>query len=56
MGRFILSCTTCALRAPDKDELLETMKYAPREGFKYWGGQVRYSGAPAYLVGWTRTR
>ena len=37
MSRFILSCTTSALRAPGKDELLETLKHAPAPGFKYWG-------------------
>ena len=37
MSQFILSCTTCALRAPGVDELLETLKYAPAAGFKYWG-------------------
>lgn len=52
MGRFILSCTTCALRAPGKDELLETMKYAPQTGFKYWGvaGPVFWSaGVPRWV-------
>jgi len=37
MSKFILSCGTTALRAPGKDELLETLKYAPAAGFKYWG-------------------
>lgn len=37
MSKFILSCTTCALRAPNKDELSETFKYAPAAGYKYWG-------------------
>jgi sugar phosphate isomerase/epimerase len=37
MSKFTLSCTTCALRAPGKDELLETLKHAPAAGFKYWG-------------------
>lgn len=37
MSKFILSCTTCALRAPHKDELSETFKYAPAAGYKYWG-------------------
>lgn len=37
MSKFTLSCTTCALRAPGKDELLETLKYASEAGFKYWG-------------------
>ena len=37
MSEFILSCTTCALRAPHKDEVSETFKYAPAAGYKYWG-------------------
>ena len=37
MSRFIFSCTSCALRAPGKDELLETLEHAPTAGFKYWG-------------------
>ncbi len=37
MSRFIMSCTSCALRAPGKDELMETLKYAPAAGYKYWG-------------------
>jgi len=37
MSRFILSCTTCALRAPYKDEIAETFKFAPAAGYKYWG-------------------
>lgn len=37
MSKLVLSCTTCALRAPGKDELLETLEHAPAVGFKYWG-------------------
>ena len=37
MSKFILSCTTCALRAPRKDEVAETFAHAPKAGFKYWG-------------------
>lgn len=37
MSRFMMSCTTCALRAPFKDEVAETFKYAPGAGYKYWG-------------------
>lgn len=37
MSRFIMSCTTCALRAPLKDEISETFKYAPKAGYRYWG-------------------
>lgn len=37
MSKFIMSCTTCALRAPFKDEVAETLKHAPKAGYKYWG-------------------
>ena len=47
MSRFILSCTTCALRAPGKDEVQETLNYAPPAGFKYWG----VAGAPFWTAG-----
>ena len=47
MSRFILSCTTCALRAPGKDELLETLKHAPAAGFRYWG----VAGPPFWTAG-----
>ena len=47
VSRFILSCTTCALRAPGKDELLETLKHAPVAGFKYWG----VAGPPFWTPG-----
>lgn len=47
MSRFIFSCTTCALRAPGKDELLETLKHAPAAGFEYWG----VAGPPFWTAG-----
>lgn len=47
MSRFILSCTTCALRAPGKDELLETLRHAPAAGFRYWG----VAGPPFWTAG-----
>ena len=47
MNRFIFSCTTCALRAPGKDELLETLKHAPAAGFEYWG----VAGPPFWTAG-----
>lgn len=37
MSQMILSCTTCALRNPPLDEILETFKHAPRAGYSYWG-------------------
>lgn len=37
MSEFTLSCLTCALRAPHKDELAETFKHAPAAGYRYWG-------------------
>jgi len=37
MSKFVLSCTTCATRAPGKDEILECFTHAPRAGYKAWG-------------------
>ena len=37
MSNMILSCTTCALRNPPLDEILETFKHAPKAGYSYWG-------------------
>jgi len=34
---MILSCTTCALRQPGKDEIEETLRHAPGAGFTHWG-------------------
>ena len=50
MSRFIFSCTSCALRAPGKDELLETLKHAPAAGFEYWG----VAGPPFWTPGATQ--
>ena len=37
MSEMILSCTTCALRNPPLDEILQTFKHAPKAGYTYWG-------------------
>ena len=37
MSEIILSCTTCALRNPPLDEILETFKHAPKAGYTHWG-------------------
>jgi len=39
MSRFILSCTTCSLRLPGKDEIAECFTHAPKAGYKAWGAQ-----------------
>ncbi|MDP7236629.1 MAG: sugar phosphate isomerase/epimerase [Candidatus Latescibacteria bacterium] len=52
MSRFTLSCTTCTLRAPGKDELLETLEHAPAAGFEYWGvagPPFRTPGGPRWI-------
>jgi len=36
MSKFIMSCTTCALRG-NGDEVADTFQYAPAAGFNYWG-------------------
>ena len=52
MSRFIFSCTTCALRAPGKDELLEILKHAPGAGFEYWGvaGPLFWTPGATYKI------
>jgi sugar phosphate isomerase/epimerase len=37
MSQFVLSCTTCATRAPGKDEISECLLHAPRAGYRAWG-------------------
>ncbi len=52
MSRFILSCTTCVLRAPGRDELLDTFEHAPAAGFEYWGvagPPFRSPGGPQWI-------
>jgi len=36
MSKFIMSCTTCALRG-NGDEVADTFTHAPGAGYKYWG-------------------
>jgi sugar phosphate isomerase/epimerase len=54
MSKFLLSCTTCATRAPGKDEISECFVHAPAAGYKAWGiagpllwtrGLVRWANA-----------
>jgi sugar phosphate isomerase/epimerase len=37
MTKFVLSCTTCATRQPELDEISECFIHAPRAGYKAWG-------------------
>jgi len=39
MSRFILSCTTCTVRIPGRDEISECFIHAPKAGYKAWGAQ-----------------
>ena len=50
MSKFILSCTTCALRG-NGDEVADTFKYAPPAGFKYWGTAGPVLWTP-YIAPW----
>ena len=50
MGKFILSCTTCSLRSPGRDELIDTLEHAPAAGFRYWG----LAGPPFWTLGCPR--
>jgi sugar phosphate isomerase/epimerase len=42
-----LSCTTCALRGPYRDEIEETFRYARAAGYRHWG----LGGPFTYLPG-----
>src|SRR6185295_576376 len=37
MSRWVLSCTTCATRSGEADEIAECFAQAPRAGYKAWG-------------------
>ncbi len=37
MSQFTLSCTTCATRMPNRDEVSECFAIAPKIGFQAWG-------------------
>ena len=37
MSKFLLSCTTCATRAPGKEEISECFIHAPKAGYRAWG-------------------
>ena len=54
MSQMILSCTTCALRNPPKDELWETFKHAPKAGYSYWGVAGPITSTPG-LIRWLDT-
>ena len=54
MSGIILSCTTCALRNPPLDEILETLKHAPKAGYTYWGLAGPITWTPG-LIRWLDT-
>lgn len=54
MSELILSCTTCALRNPPLDEILETFKHAPKAGYTYWGLAGPITWTPG-LIRWLDT-
>ena len=54
MSGMILSCTTCALRNPPLDEILETFKHAPTAGYSYWGLAGPITWTPG-LIRWLDT-
>jgi sugar phosphate isomerase/epimerase len=37
MSQFVLSCTTCATRQPELDEISECFTHAPKAGYTAWG-------------------
>ena len=54
MSEVVLSCTTCALRNPPLDEISETLKYAPKAGYAYWGLAGPITWTPG-LIRWLDT-
>ena len=54
MNEIILSCTTCALRNSPLDEILETLKHAPKAGYTYWGLAGPITWTPG-LIRWLDT-
>ncbi len=54
MSEIILSCTTCALRNPPLDEILETFKHAPQAGYAHWGLAGPITWTPG-LIRWLDT-
>ena len=54
MSEIIPSCTTCALRNPPLDEILETLKHAPKAGYTYWGLAGPITWTPG-LIRWLDT-
>ena len=54
MSEIVLSCTTCALRNPPLDEILETFKHAPKAGYTYWGLAGPITWMPG-LIRWLDT-
>jgi len=51
---MIISCTTCALRGYGRDEIWETLKYAPKAGYSYWGLAGPITWTPG-LIRWLNT-
>lgn len=54
MSDMVLSCTTCALRNPPLDEILETFRHAPVAGYSYWGLAGPITWTPG-LIRWLDT-
>jgi sugar phosphate isomerase/epimerase len=46
-----LSCTTCALRGRGRDEIEETLRYAPAAGYRHWGLGGPFTYIPG-LIQW----
>jgi len=49
-----LSCTTCALRGGGRDEIEETLRYAPAAGYRHWGLGGPFTYIPG-LIQWLDT-
>ncbi|HQK93738.1 MAG TPA: sugar phosphate isomerase/epimerase [Armatimonadota bacterium] len=51
---MILSCTTCSLRGRGRDEIEETLRYAPEAGYSAWGLGGPFTWEPG-LIQWLDT-
>jgi len=50
----VLSCTTCSLRGRGRDEIEETLRYAPAAGYTAWGLGGPFTWEPG-LIQWLDT-
>jgi len=54
MSNMVVSCTTCSLRGYGKEEIWETLNWAPKAGYSYWGLAGPITWTPG-LIRWLNT-